>query len=99
MLKAQTHSESIACLVETQLIQQIRSWLGSVSPPAPNGIGDDCAVLNPIQKGKQLITTDSISYGQHFDDSIAASEAGAKLIKRNISDGWYSYLGCAGATV
>ncbi|MGK0464397.1 MAG: thiamine-monophosphate kinase [Lentimonas sp.] len=86
MLSAKAYIDSIAYLGETQLIQQIKSWLGTVNPPAPNGIGDDCAVLNPIQKGQHLITTDSISYGHHFDDDIAARDVGAKLIKRNLSD-------------
>lgn len=86
MLKSQTRADSIAHLGETQLIRQIVSCLGTVNPAAPNGIGDDCAVLNPIREGHQLITTDSISYGQHFDDSIAPENVGAKLIKRNLSD-------------
>lgn len=86
MLQSQTRADSIAHLGETQLIRQIVSWLGTVNPPAPNGIGDDCAVLNPIREGQQLLTTDSISYGQHFDDSIAPEDVGAKLIKRNLSD-------------
>ena len=81
MLKTKTHEESIAYLGETQLIQQIKSWLGSVSPPAPSGIGDDCAVLNPFKKGKQLITTDSINYGYHFNDKIAASDVGAHAMR------------------
>ncbi len=86
MLTASTRTCSIAHLGETQLIQKIKFWLGTVNPPAPHGIGDDCAVLDPIQEGRQLITTDSISYGHHFDDSITAKDAGAKLIKRNLSD-------------
>ena len=86
MLTASTRNCSVAHLGETQLIQKIKSWLGTINPPAPNGIGDDCAVLDPIREGQQLVTTDSISYGHHFDDSIAASDVGAKLIKRNLSD-------------
>ena len=86
MLKSQTRADSIAHLGETQLIKQILSWLGTVNPTTPNGIGDDCAVLNPIREGQQLLTTDSISYGHHFDDSIAPENVGAKLIKRNLSD-------------
>ena len=86
MLQAQTRADSIAHLGETQLIQQIVSWLDAVNPIAPNGIGDDCAVLNPIREGQQLLTTDSISYGHHFDNIIAPENVGAKLIKRNLSD-------------
>ncbi len=77
---------SIAALGEVRLIRQIATWLGPVSPPSPEGIGDDCAVLEPPPAGKQILTTDSVSYGQHFDDSVSPEDAGAKLIKRNLSD-------------
>lgn len=86
MIATQTRTESIAHLGETKLIEQIRSWLGPVSPPPPKGIGDDCAVSIPLKGKKQLITTDAVNYGYHFDNSMAPSDAGAKLIKRNISD-------------
>lgn len=77
--------DSIRSLGEVRLIGQIRDWLGDVVPPSPEGIGDDCAVVEP-HPGKQILTTDSLSYGQHFDDSIPAEAAGAKLVKRNLSD-------------
>ncbi len=58
---------------------------GSVSLPAPLGIGDDCAVL-PAAKVRQLITTDPVIYGRHFDDATPPAAVGAKLLKRNLSD-------------
>ncbi|MDR3229176.1 MAG: thiamine-phosphate kinase [Puniceicoccales bacterium] len=72
---------------ETRLIAHIREWLGDVCPPAPRGSGDDCAVL-PAQPlpGKRLATVDSVIWGQHFDAAVAAFDAGAKLVKRNLSD-------------
>jgi thiamine-monophosphate kinase len=63
----------------------MRRWLGSASPPAPFGIGDDCAVL-PRGRGKLLVTVDPVVYGRHFDDSVPAWAVGAKLLKRNLSD-------------
>lgn len=78
--------ESIRGLGEVALIAQIRHWLGAVSPSSPQGMGDDCAVVDRLKGLKQILTTDSLSYGQHFDGSISAHEAGAKLIKRNLSD-------------
>ena len=78
--------ESIRGLGEVALIAQIRQWLGAVSPNSPQGMGDDCAVVDRPKGLKQILTTDSLSYGQHFDDSISAHDAGAKLIKRNLSD-------------
>lgn len=86
MLLSNNHADSIAQLGEVALIEKIGAWLGPVNPPAPAGIGDDCAVIEPPVDAKQIITTDSVSYGQHFDDSLSAADAGAKLIKRNLSD-------------
>jgi thiamine-monophosphate kinase len=82
---AKNKSGSVAALGEEKLIVLIRRWLGSVSPPAPFGIGNDCAVL-PATKVRQLITTDPVIYGRHFDDGTPPAAAGAKLLKRNLSD-------------
>ncbi|HYC70583.1 MAG TPA: thiamine-phosphate kinase [Opitutaceae bacterium] len=70
---------------ELRLIGLIRRWLGPTSPPAPFGVGDDCAVLPP-SRHPQLVTTDPVIYGRHFDDRVPARAAGAKLLKRNLSD-------------
>jgi thiamine-monophosphate kinase len=78
-------SGSVAALGEEKLIALIRRWLGPVSPPAPFGIGDDCAVL-PATSARQLITTDPVIYGRHFDDATPPAAVGAKLLKRNLSD-------------
>jgi thiamine-monophosphate kinase len=78
-------NDSIRSLGEVRLIAQIREWLGDVVPPCPEGMGDDCAVVEPLP-GKQILTTDSLSYGQHFDDKVSPQDAGAKLVKRNLSD-------------
>ncbi len=76
---------SVAALGEEKLIALIRRWLGATSPRAPFGIGDDCAVLPPA-RGRQLLTVDPVIYGRHFDDSVPPRAAGAKLLKRNLSD-------------
>jgi thiamine-monophosphate kinase len=77
--------DSVSALGEEKLIACIRRWLGSASPRAPFGIGDDCAVL-PGARGRQLITVDPVIYGRHFDDTVPPRAAGAKLLKRNLSD-------------
>ena len=77
--------DSVAALGETRLIESIRRWLGNVSPPPPFGIGDDCAVL-PASRRRQLVTTDPVIFGRHFDDSVPPCAVGAKLLKRNLSD-------------
>jgi thiamine-monophosphate kinase len=78
-------SLSVAALGEAGLIAAIRRWLGAACPPAPRGIGDDCAVL-PAARGRRLLTVDPVIYGRHFDDAVAPAAAGAKLLKRNLSD-------------
>lgn len=77
--------EAVAALGEEGLILAIRRWLGAVSPRAPFGIGDDCAVL-PASRGRQLITVDPVIYPRHFNDEVPPRAVGAKLLKRNLSD-------------
>jgi thiamine-monophosphate kinase len=77
--------DSVAALGEQKLLAAIRRWLGSASPRAPFGIGDDCAVL-PATKRRQLITVDPVVYREHFDDVLSPQAAAEKLLKRNVSD-------------
>lgn len=78
-------AQSIAAHGERKLITGIRRWLGRASPASPFGIGDDCAVIPPT-KYHQLVTTDPVIWGQHFDATISPRAVGAKLLKRNLSD-------------
>lgn len=80
-------SEQICSLGEDALVRQIRTCLGDRSPPAPEGIGDDCAAV-PVHAhdDRILLTIDSLTWKIHFDDTATAAEAGAKLLKRNLSD-------------
>ncbi|SDR65749.1 thiamine-phosphate kinase [Opitutus sp. GAS368] len=80
-----SRAQSVAARGERRLIAGIRSWLGRASPAAPFGIGDDCAVIPPTTH-HQLVTTDPVIWGQHFDATVPARAAGAKLLKRNLSD-------------
>lgn len=82
---AKNAADSVGAWGESRLIGAIRRWLGSASPRAPFGIGDDCAVL-PASAGPQLITVDPVIFGRHFDAAIPARAVGAKLLKRNLSD-------------
>jgi thiamine-monophosphate kinase len=81
----QSHRESVATIGEERLIVAIRRWLGRVSPRAPFGIGDDCAVLRAA-RGRQLVTVDPVIFGRHFDASVPPRAVGEKLLKRNLSD-------------
>jgi thiamine-monophosphate kinase len=76
---------SVASLGEQRLLAAIRRWLGSAAPRSPRGPGDDCAVL-PAAPGAQLVTVDPVIAGIHFDRRVPARAAGAKLLKRNLSD-------------
>jgi len=80
-----TRAHSVAAHGERKLITGIRRWLGRASPASPFGIGDDCAVIPPTRH-HQLVTTDPVIWGQHFDATVSARAAGAKLLKRNLSD-------------
>jgi thiamine-monophosphate kinase len=73
----------VAAVGEERLIRKIRQWLGAACPPAPEGIGDDCAVL-PV--ASRLITVDPVGFGRHFDATVPPGWVGAKLLKRNLSD-------------
>ncbi len=77
--------QQVQHLGERELIRRIEDWLGDQSPPSPAGMGDDAAVIPP-QTGQQILTTDALVYGKHFDETAAADEVGAKLLKRNLSD-------------
>jgi thiamine-monophosphate kinase len=79
-------ARSVGSLGERRLIAKLREWLGPATPPAPFGIGDDCAVLPATGARRVLVTTDPVIYGRHFDDSISAAAAAEKLLKRNLSD-------------
>ncbi|HEX2862622.1 MAG TPA: AIR synthase related protein, partial [Lacunisphaera sp.] len=78
-------ARSVAALGESLLITEIRRWLGDASPASPFGIGDDCAVIPPTTR-HQLVTTDPVIHGWHFDHTVPARAVGAKLLKRNLSD-------------
>ncbi len=80
-----SRASAVGAYGERRLITEIRRWLGDASPASPFGIGDDCAVIPPTRR-HQLVTTDPVIYGSHFDDRVPAQGVGAKLLKRNLSD-------------
>ena len=79
-------AETVLALREIALLRAIRGWLGAASPPSPQGIGDDCAVLDVSGADSVLATTDGVVYGRHFDDTAPPAAVGAKLLDRNLSD-------------
>ena len=74
-------------LSEKEIIERICGNFGSSMPPPPFGAGDDCALIKKSLLRKNLYaTSDAVIYGRHFDSSASPRRAGAKLMKRNISD-------------
>lgn len=84
---AKDPGETISDWGEVALIHEIRRILGPMTPPPPAGMGDDGAVLPPTPNGeREVVTTDGLVWGRHFDASISPERAGMKLVNRNLSD-------------
>ncbi|MFP4492317.1 MAG: thiamine-phosphate kinase [Puniceicoccaceae bacterium] len=83
---AENPDDRIDRIGEKRLLSFIREWLGAACPPAPRGIGDDAAVLPRPDRPHLLLTNDGLVWGRHFDATASASAAGAKLLKRSLSD-------------
>jgi thiamine-monophosphate kinase len=77
----------VSDLGERGLIERIRARL----PPAPRdvllGIGDDAAVFQPERGALQVLTTDALVEGVHFDRRFStAADIGYKALAVNASD-------------
>ena len=55
-------------------------------------IGEDCAVLYPMQSRNIIVSTDSISVGVHFNSNNTPYSIGRHLVETSLSD-----LACMGA--
>lgn len=73
-------------VTEDELVAAIRKVLSGKLPGVVVGVGDDAAVLEP-GGGQQVLTTDMLVEGVHFDRaSISPRDLGAKSIVVNVSD-------------
>lgn len=71
---------------ELSLLEQLKRHFKKPSKKILVGIGDDAAVIKPIQKNL-LVTTDMMVEGIHFDRRyITPYQLGFKLISVNVSD-------------
>lgn len=85
---------TVADVGEHALIERIRARV----PPVPEfvhvGIGDDAAVVSPERNSLDVLTTDCLIEGVHFDRAFAsAADIGHKALAVNLSD-----LAAMGAT-
>jgi thiamine-monophosphate kinase len=79
--------QTVADIGERQLIERIRQRI----PPPPSfvivGIGDDAAVVEPERNRLEVLTTDCLVEGVHFDQTfVAPSDIGHKALAVNLSD-------------
>lgn len=78
---------SISNLGEKAVIDLLVAAMGAAAPAAPEGPGDDGAVIDDSgRKGFRIVTTDSVIFGRHFDEGVLPEDVGRKLIRRNVSD-------------
>tara|TARA_B100000315_G_scaffold260336_1_gene320946 strand:- start:5297 stop:6322 length:1026 start_codon:yes stop_codon:yes gene_type:complete len=74
-------------LAEFSLIQRIAKRFGELRNQTLVGIGDDCAITQPNSKNLQLITTDLLVEGVHFNRHFTNSrDIGYKAMVANLSD-------------
>lgn len=74
-------------LNEKSLINRVREIFGDTMPLSPFGAGDDCALIKRDSFSQNIYaTSDSVIMDVHFTRDTSAELAGAKLMKRNISD-------------
>lgn len=79
---------------EHALLARIRRRVGPAPPFVPLGIGDDAAVVAPERNTAEVITTDALVDGVHFDRRLVSPRAiGHKALAVNLSD-----LAAMGAT-
>ena len=77
----------ISTLGEFGLIRHLTKNLKSVNASTQKGVGDDCAVLAPAAGVKQLVTTDLLMEGIHFDlQYTPLKHLGYKAAMVNFSD-------------
>ena len=78
---------TVAALGEHALIARIRARVPPDPPYVRLGIGDDAAVVEPARNTLDVVTTDCLLEGVHFDMAFASpADIGYKALAVNLSD-------------
>lgn len=79
--------ETVGDIGERAIIERIRRRLAPAPAWVAIGIGDDAAVLRPERNRAEVITTDALVEGVHFDRAFVPPAAiGHKALAVNLSD-------------
>jgi thiamine-monophosphate kinase len=79
--------QTVADLGEHALIERIRARAPAVPAWVAVGMGDDAAVLEPARNRAEVVTTDALVEGVHFDRAyVPPSAIGHKALAVNLSD-------------
>ena len=85
---------TVGDLGEAAVIERIRRRTPDAPDWVPTGIGDDAAVVEPARGALDVVTTDTLVEGVHFDRSfMSAADVGHRTLAVNLSD-----LAAMGAT-
>lgn len=80
-------SRTVSEFGEHALIARIRARIPSPPPWVIVGIGDDTAVIEPERNALEVITTDALVEGVHFDLAfVGPADIGHKALAVNLSD-------------
>jgi thiamine-monophosphate kinase len=78
---------TVADLGEKAVIQRIRARLPPPPPWVLVGVGDDAAVVEPQRNTVDVVTTDALVEGIHFDRAFSTpGDIGFKALAVNLSD-------------
>jgi thiamine-monophosphate kinase len=79
--------QTVADLGERAAIERVRARLPAPPPWVLVGIGDDAAVIAPARNHLEVLTTDALVEGIHFDRAYVPPAAiGHKALAANLSD-------------
>jgi thiamine-monophosphate kinase len=81
------HGPTVGETGERALIERIRARVPAPPPSVIVGIGDDAAVVRPERNALEVVTTDGLVEGVHFEhDFLSPSDIGHKALAVNLSD-------------